>query len=541
MGSTRILTGLLLLLCAALPARANSQYLVRTDRWTAADERAFGEFVTIIGDSGCDSVDSCLRGPANPFRASDPPGARFRADCADLPYFLRFYYAWKRGLPFSYVSEVSPRGRASDVRYSARGNVVEQRRDVPSGADGLSVLARLADDISSASYRIDPEREAPLEQDFYSPALDSGSIRPGTVIYDPNGHLAVVFRVGQDGRIRYIDAHPDNSLTRGFYDLRFVRASPGMGAGFKNWRPLQLVGTRAVEGILFGGTAMLAPNRDLPGFSLAQYYGTDRQDGGWKNGEFHLRGQKLEYYDYVRASLGGGSLSFDPLREISDMVASNCADLGYRAEAVDAALAASLQNQPQPERLPANIYGADGDWETYSTPSRDARLKTAFKNLRDTAERFVIMARTHDPHLAWRGQNLPAELLAAYDTAAARCSLSYVRSDGTRVTFGYEKARQRLFAMSFDPYACIERRWGAGGAEAAACRDGTVKRAWYDAEQRLRNQIDRTYEAQMDFSLRELERGRSIGDSRQTIMPGVASPPDTDARGYLLAVLRSSR
>jgi hypothetical protein len=527
-----ILVGLALLCPAAIldagPARADSRYLIRSDRWSAADERGYGEFVTALGDSGCRTVDACLKSAANPFRAADPAGADFRADCADLPYFLRFYYAWKRGLPFSYVSDVSPRGRARDIRYSARGNMVERRRDVPSGADGLSVLARLQDEISSATYRIDPELEG---QDFYSPALDRSGIRPGTVIYDPNGHLAVVFRVEPDGRIRYIDAHPDNSLTRGYYDLRFVRASPGMGAGFKNWRPLQLTGARMVDGVLFGGQMAVAPNRLLP-LSLAQYYGTAGKSGGsWKDGAFLLRGQRLDYYDYVRAVLAGGHLSFDPLREIADMVASNCADLGYRAEAVEAALAAGLQHRPQPERLPPNIYGTDGDWETWSTPSRDARLKTAFKNLRDTAERFVAMARAGDPRLTWRGTDLPADLLAAYDRAASACRIAYVRSDGMRVSFGYEEARVRLFRMSFDPYHCVERRWGADGAEAASCRDGAVKRAWYAAEQRLRNQIDRTYDAAMGFSLRELQQGEG----------GVAAPPDTDTRGYLLALLRGLR
>ena len=307
------LAGLLLLVCAAFagsrPAHADSRYLVRAERWTQADERGFGEFITALGDSGCRTVDACLKSAVNPFRASDPAGATFRADCADLPYFLRFYYAWKRGLPFSYVSDVSPRGRARDIRYSAGGNQVERRRDVPSGADALGVLTRLRDEISSATYRLDPERETPLEQDFYSPALDAAGIRPGTVIYDPNGHLALVFRIEPDGRIRYIDAHPDNSLTRGFYDLRFVRSSPGMGAGFKNWRPLQVLGARNVGGVLFGGQVVAAPNRLLP-VSLTQYYGTAGQEGikrggSWKDGAFVLRGQKLDYYDYVRAALAG--------------------------------------------------------------------------------------------------------------------------------------------------------------------------------------------------------------------------------------------
>jgi len=99
----------------------------------------------------------------------------FRSDCADLPYVLRFYYAWKRGLPFSYVQDVSPRGRSRDIRYSARGNQVEARRDVLSGEDALAVLENLRDAISSATYRIHPEQEG---DDLYSPALAPRTIRP---------------------------------------------------------------------------------------------------------------------------------------------------------------------------------------------------------------------------------------------------------------------------------------------------------------------------------------------------------------------------
>jgi hypothetical protein len=326
-----------------------------------------------------------------------------------------------------------------------------------------------------------------------------------------------------------IDAHPDNSLTRGYYDLRFVRSSPGMGAGFKNWRPLRLTGARPLDGALFGGTVTAAANRDIPDFSLTQYYGTGERPASWRSGQFLLQGKRVDYYDYVRASLSGGSLSFDPVREVADMVASNCADLGYRAEAVDLSLAAGIQNRPQPERLPPNIYGTDGDWETYSTPSRDARLKTAFRNLRDTAERFLTLWRTKHPSLAYRGGNLAADMLQAHDNAASACRVSYARSDSSRVTLGYEEARQRLFRMSFDPYHCAEARWGATGAEAASCRDSTSKRAWYAAQQHLRNQTDRTYEARMGFTLRELEAGSG----------GVAAAPDTDVRGLLLQAMRT--
>lgn len=516
---------------AAASAGTNAPpYTIRFARWSDSDEREYGQFLAELGESGCATVDKCLHDPRNPYRGSDPPGFRFAADCADLPYYLRFYFAFKRGLPFSFAAEVAPRGRTRDMRYTAAGNRVELRL-APAGRNPYGVLALLRDAISSATYRIHPELETPEEQDFYSPALTPKAIRPGTVIYDPNGHLATVWKVERNGRIHYLDAHPDHSVTRGFYDMRFVRSSPGMGAGFKNWRPQMLVGAkRQDDGSLTGGTIVLAANKDIPDYSLEQFFGNGPRpaaDSDWKSGTFTLNNETVDYYDYVRGQLAGGTLLFDPVREIADLVDSNCADLHYRTDAVNLAVAAGINKRAEPDRLPPNIYGTEGDWEEFSTPSRDARLKTAFKELYDSARRFLWMAQRKDAKLAYKGQNLAADMLAAYDAHAAMCQISYVRSNGSKVSFGYEEARRRLFAMSFDPYQCPELRWGAKGAELATCPDGADKRAWYEAQKYLRNQIDRTYDARMDYSRDEL---KTPGPGK-----GVPNPPETDVRGWLLA------
>jgi hypothetical protein len=513
------------------PPALSPLYEIRYERWSEIDEKEYGRFIAELGDSGCATVDTCLHDARNPFRGTDPPGTVFDSDCADFPYVLRFYFAWKRGLPFSYESDVAPRGATRDLRYSLFGNSVAGRV-APAGGNGYAILETMRDAVSSATYRIHPDLEEPYEQDFYSPVLLPGSIRPGTVIYDPNGHLATVWRVDPDGRIHYLDAHPDRLVTRGFYDLRFVRSYPGMGAGFKNWRPQILVGaTKRADGSYTGGHIELAANKDIADFSDEQYFGNGprpAENSAWETGVFTLNKETVNYYDYVRAKLAGGTLSFDPLREVADMVDSNCADLHYRLDAVELAVRVGLDKQLEPERLPPNIYGTEGDWETYSTPSRDARLKTAFKELRDLAERFVRMADRHDKKLAYRGQNLAADLLAVYDRRAAQCRIAYARSDGSQIVFSYEEARRRLFDMSFDPYQCVERRWGAtAGYEFAPCPDNTIKTAWYEAERNLRNQIDRTYDARMDFTLAEL---KTPGPGK-----GVPAPPDTDVRAYLLS------
>ena len=59
-----------------------------------------------------------------------------------------------------------------------------------------------------------------------------------------------------------------------------------------------------------------------------------------------------------------------------------------------------------------------------------------------------------------------------------------------------------------------------------------MKTAWYEAERNLRNQIDRTYDAQMDFNLAEL---KTPGPGK-----GVPAPPDIDVRAYLWSRMRTA-
>ena len=514
---------LLLMVCGTFAAEA-APWRITKDHWDAQDEIGYGRFITALGDSGCNSSQSCLRDPANPYRGSDGAFLDIDVDCAKLPYLLRAYYAWKNGLPFSYVNGVAgTRFGNTSNRIVGRASII----DNGGGINGAAALRQMIDSVYSATFRTDARTDHAVPSDFYSPAIQPGSIRPGTIIYDTNAHIGIVYRVEASGRIHYMDAHPDFTITRSVYGAQFGRSSAALGWGLKNWRPLQLTGARRNAGRLVGGRYVFARNNQIRDFSLVQYFGNGPRptDAQWKSGGFMLNNQRMDYYDFVRASLSGGRLRFNPVQEIADLVLSNCADLSYRAEAIDISLAAGIQNRPQPGRLPLNIYGTEGDWETYSTPSRDARLKTAFKEVRDNAERFLTLWRARDPQIVYNGFDLAGDMLGAYDRAAARCTVSYKRTDGSDVRFGYEEARRRLFRFSFDPYHCVERRWGADNVESATCRDTMVKRRWYDAQQRLRNQLDRSYEAKMDFNLLELEEGRG----------GVAQPPDVDARAYLMS------
>lgn len=515
---------------------SNPNWVITKTEWTATDERNYSAFIQALGESGCRTVDQCLKSTANPYRHTDSATVKFWSDCGRFPYLMRAYFAWKNGLPFSVVSKVKAvDGLGTDLRYSPRGNYVTARKDIVQVSAstplvGMDAIKSVMDSIYTAVYRYNAENDKPNDLFFdLAPArIDRKEVRPGSLIYDANGHVAVVYKVETDGRVRFFDAHPDFSVTRSVYGEKFARSNPNSGAGFKNFRPIFLKNaTRTSSKALIGGKITTIPFQQLPGFSMEQYYGTHPSpDRNWKKATFVANGQTLPYYDWVRTSLAVGELKYKPMEEMMNAMDTLCSDIKDRVAAIDDAVAKGVHQKAQPERLPDNIYGTSGEWESYSTPSRDARLKTSFAELRKEIEKYVQLYKQGSNRIVYDGTNLSADLRDAYARASAACSIQYKRSDNSVVTLSYDDVVSRLFALSFDPYHCPELRWGASETrELVTCRDGSVKRNWYDAEQRLRNQIERSYEIKMGFTLEQL-RAKGPGT-------GVDHTPNVDLRGYL--------
>ena len=511
------------------------QWRVTRYAWTAADDDAYGEFIRAIGESACKTTHECLASAAsNPaFHASNPPGLHFFADCADLPFVLRGYFAWKRGLPFSFSSALSPHPGYRAVKSGLNSfQVIGRYHVVPPGPDPRQALSEIQR-VSTAHFRIPLAYKGNMLADHYPVAISRVSIKPGTVIFDALGHIAIVYKVTDDGLIHFIDAHPDNSLTRGVYGTEIERAGPETGAGFVRWRPQTLVGAKkGKDGSLHGGMVVLTRDQQLSDWSDEQYYGTGPgRSRDWTKARYYVDGDEVDYQAYIRLNLAPKGYRFDPIRETRQRIGVLCEELKQRVDAVDAAIKAGIHRRPQPPRLPLNIYVTQGDWETYSTPSRDAQLKTLFKGLREDIERFIAMQATASKHISYDGSDLRADLRRAHDSEAEACTITYTKSDGRPHALTFDEIKQRLFKMSFDPHHCAERRWGATSPdELRSCPDDRVKQAWYDAQQRLRNQIARTIGDRMDFTLDDLLR-----QAREHSDVGDDEPPAIEVATLLTA------
>ncbi|MEQ8749677.1 MAG: hypothetical protein RIC52_07875 [Amphiplicatus sp.] len=502
--------------------------------WSPEDEAGYSAFVQAIGRSSCSSLDSCLQSEANPYRHTDDKS--FYGDCADMAYMLRAYYAWKNGLPFSYQNAMrTADGSAQDQRYSTSGNIVAGRRQIiNSTGNAPHFIQRIGGEVSTAMFRTDPQKGGgKLFDDFYPIEISRDSVRPGVIAYDIYGHVGIVYDVLDDGRVLVVASHPDDSVTRTVYGPNFMRASPALGAGLKAWRPIYVDGAeRGADGGLHGGKLKAARNEDLPDFSLEQFIGNaPHPSGEWHYGEFRYAGRTLSYYDYVRRKLAAPGFAYDPVEELRHGLEAICGAIRDRKIAVDRAVAAKVHLRAHPAKLPPNIFGTYGLWEDYSTPSRDARLKVSFIELRRTVQELYEHFKAGDPSVRHKGGDIERDLWEAFEAEKSRCTMIYRRADDTRVKLNLGHVMDRLWDMSFDPYHCPERRWGASGAELETCTDDETKTRWYNAQQFMRYQAERTYDVRMDFTVDQLQPPMSAAPEDGGL--GVEAPADADIRAYL--------
>lgn len=365
-------------------------------------------------------------------------------DCADLPYYLRAYFAWKIGLPMAF--RACDRG-GSRPPHCGAPTIDDRFVRAPQPVSAFDGLIRsVADKVHSGSARTALTAES---ADFYALPLAREALWPGAIYADPYGHTLMVAKwipqtAERNGLLLAVDAQPDNSVSRKrFWEGTFLYAQvPNAGPGFKAFRPLRRDGGGRWR-IL--SNAALEEEKDLPPYSEEQR--------GLAPDDFYARVQRLV-----------DPQGLAPEQAYRAMLDALAEQLQTRAVSVATGEKYLREHRGKVIAMPTGgaIFETIGEWEDYSTPSRDLRLLIAMKVLERLPERiarypesFVLNGRSPE--------EVSQAIAALHEKSVGERRFAYTRSDGSswELSVADVFARRAAFETGYNPNDCAEARWGA--------------------------------------------------------------------------------
>jgi hypothetical protein len=442
--------------------------------WTKADENLYSAWLEalFLGTDERSSWPSLHEAVDDPQRnvlfgylglGEDDPGGRNRVemtpDCADNPFFLRAYFAWKMGLPFGFHEcswgnlDEAPRGLRWWTNDSLSGG----------GGNSAQAFARMLPVVKNTVHAGNGRMDFKADRaDYYPLPLTRKDLRPGTVFADPYGHTLTIVRwVPQTGKnpglLLAVDAQPDGTIgIKRFWEGNFLfNTKEVVGEpGFKAFRPI----------VLEAGRPRLLTNEEIERSTDYGNYSLEQEK--MSTGAFYAAMEKL--------------INPDPLDAESafrDMFLAFHEQLIVRVESVAVGENYMKTHPGAVIPMPAGgsaVFQTTGQWEDFSTPNRDLRLLIAIDTILGFPDKVVKNPKAFGISEKRTPEAVRDEMLTLEKKWAAEMSVTYIRSDGQAqaLTLGDIFERKEALEMGYNPNDCIETRWGApeGSSEKAACR-----------------------------------------------------------------------
>ncbi len=391
----------------------------------------------------------------------DPDGSNtliMKPDCADNPFFLRAYFAWKLGLPFGY--HLCDRG--SLVKSPRTGQWITNESSVSKSNPVLafnSFLRRIADGVQSGTARTALDDE---KSDYYPVALERGALRPGTVYADPYGHTLTLVgwrkQTGdKPGLLLSVDAQPDGTIgIKRFWKGNFLfNTSEVVGEpGFKAFRPISVK----------DGVPYTLKNSELT--SQAGFAPFSMQQRKMKTDIFYRTMDRLINPEPL-----------DPETALLDQIQALYEQLMVRVTSVSNGEAYFKTHPGSVVPMPssaAGIFLAGGPWEDFSTPNRDLRLLIAMDAVLDFPDRVARYPEDFSISAFSSPEEAKKKLQKILAQKGSELSITYTRSNGSlqKLTLVEILNRRAEFEMAYNPNDGIEIRWGAPekSDERSTCR-----------------------------------------------------------------------
>jgi hypothetical protein len=378
-------------------------------------------------------------------------------DCADNPFFLRAYFAWKLGLPFGY--HVCDRGYVG--RFPQTGQWVTNENSTSKTNPVLafnSFVRRIMDGVHSGTARTALDNE---NSDYYPVSLERKSLRPGAVFADPYGHTLILVSwrpqtKDHPGLLLAVDAQPDKTIAiKRFWKGNFLfNTTEVVGEpGFKAFRPITF--DNGKMNLVKNET--LKSSTDLATFSLQQ-----------------RKMESEDFYHSMDRIINPKPL--DPETAMMNLIQALHEQLMVRVKSVATGEAYMISHPGTVIPMPSSangIFQTGGQWEDFSTPNRDLRLLIAMDAVLGFPERVSKYPEDFNISKFSSVEEIKKELQSILERKVSELTISYVRSDGSLqdLTIAEILKRRDAFEMAYNPNDGVEIRWGApeNSAERASC------------------------------------------------------------------------
>jgi hypothetical protein len=179
------------------------------------------------------------------------------------------------------------------------------------------------------------------------------------------------------------------------------------------------------------------------------------------------------FYDRVEDVLSPAPL--DPMQALLETIQALEEQVKTRVVSVDNGRKFLATGKPGAE-MPdgAKIFETTGEWEDFSTPSRDLRLLIAIDVARAVPARVARRLERYAMPVAKTPDQVRRELEERLARELRQRKFKYTRSDGSDCELSLQDVvdRQAALEMAYDPNDCVEERWGAPpqSDEASTCK-----------------------------------------------------------------------